>query len=196
MRIVMTDHRLRNGTPAYSNFAASLHWILVLLLAVQIWLGFSFNAMDSGDTRAAWFAWHRTLGFAILALTLLRLVMRVGNPPPPFASDVPRWQQMIAKTVHWLFYTLLIALPLTGWVYVSSGSTAAETGKTTLIGGVPWPILPSIPRDWHGPSGDVHQWLVWITIALIILHTAAALKHQFLDKSSVANRMPPFGRGR
>ena len=35
--------------------------------------------------------------------------------------------------------------------------------------------------------------LVWVTYALLILHVGAALKHQFVDRSRVANRMPPFG---
>ena len=94
--------------------------------------------------------------------------------------------------MHWLFYALLIALPLAGWVYVSTGSTAAETGMTTLVGGTPWPIIPGLPRSLHRPAAEMHVVLVWIAVALIALHVAAALKHRFVDRSPVANRMPPF----
>ncbi|MGN6270933.1 MAG: hypothetical protein ACTHM0_13700 [Sphingomonas sp.] len=33
---------------------------------------------------------------------------------------------------------------------------------------------------------------MFITIALVVLHVAAALKHQFVDRARVAGRMPSF----
>lgn len=177
----------------YNNVAVTLHWLMVILLIAQFVNGWVFSDMEKGLGRDAWFEWHRTLGFTVLFLSLVRLAWRFISPPPPFPSELPRWQLVLAKTTHILFYVLLIALPLTGWIYVSSGSTAANTGMTTLIGGTPWPIIPGLPRELHALSEEVHEILVYITCALILLHVGAALKHQFIDKSRVANRMPPFG---
>lgn len=189
---------VREGIVRYDNVAVALHWLIALLLIAQIYVGLTFSDMERGPERGAWFEWHRTLGFAILLLSLARLAWRFIRPPPPFPPEMPRWERIAARVNHTLFYFILIALPLTGWVYVSTGSTAAETGITTLVGGVPWPIIPGLPRALHGPSSDAHVMLVYLTYALIVLHVGAALKHQFFDKARVANRMPPFrvrGRG-
>ena len=53
-------------------------------------------------------------------------------------------------------------------------------------------MIPGISEDWRGSVGDVHMWLVFATIALVVLHVAAALKHQFFVPSRAAGRMPPF----
>ena len=40
--------------------------------------------------------------------------------------------------------------------------------------------------------GDAHIVLVFVTIALVVLHVGAALKHQFVDHARASGRMPPF----
>ena len=59
-----------------------------------------------------------------------------------------------------------------------------------MIGGIPLPLIPGV----HGTKGfgDIHVILVWTTLALLVIHVVAALKQQFIDKSDVADRMPPF----
>ena len=185
-------YNLREGVARYDNVAVALHWLIVVVLIAQFGTGWIFSGMERGDARTAWFEWHRTLGFLVLLLTVVRLGWRLTHPPPPFPPDFPGWQRILSRAVHWLFYALLIALPLAGWVYVSTGSTAAETGMTTLVGGTPWPIIPGLPRSLHRPAAEMHVVLVWIAVALFALHVAAALKQRFVDRSPVANRMPPF----
>lgn len=182
----------REGVMRYNNVAIALHWLIAVLLFAEIYVGWTFSGMERGPERAEWFEWHRTLGFAILILSLARLAWRFMNPPPPFPPETPRWERTLARINHALFYVVLIALPMTGWVYVSTGSTAANTGITTIVGGTPWPIIPGLPRSAHGISADIHVVLVYVTYALIVLHVGAALKHQFIDKARIANRMPPF----
>lgn len=180
----------------YSNTAIALHWLIAMVVLTQLCTGWAFSDMARGPDRDLWFAWHRTLGFAVLLLTIMRLMWRFICPPPPLPLTMPCWQRCAAKASHVGFYLVLIALPLTGWVYVSSGNTAATTGITTLVGGTPWPIIPGMPREWHRLSADVHGVLVTITCAMLLLHVAAALKHQFLDKGINTHRMPPMSGGR
>ena len=70
--------------------------------------------------------------------------------------------------------------PLTGLAAVSRG------GPTTkLIGGIEFPTIPL-------PIGEIHEPLVFATLALLALHVAGALKHQFIDRGPSADRMWPF----
>jgi cytochrome b561 len=172
----------------YSNVAVTLHWLIVVLLLIQVWLGLTFADMEKGPARAEFFTWHKTVGATILVLTLVRLAYRLTNPPPPYPREMPRWRRNAAIWSHRLLYFLLIALPLTGLIAVSGNGQAT----TALVGGIPLPTVPGISRNAGEISGDVHVTLVWTTIALLVLHISAALHEQFRARAGVAYRMPPF----
>ena len=174
----------------YSNTAVALHWVTVVIVLTQVVLGFAFaEFMAKGPARSEVFAWHKTLGVLILVLALIRLGYRLANPPPPFPPELPRWRRIAAVWNHRAFYFLLIVLPLTGLIAVSGMS---PTGHTTLIGGVSIPAIPGIARDTGETSGDLHVVLVFTTIALLVLHVAAAIQQQFFEHDRAAARMPPF----
>jgi len=172
----------------YSNVAVTLHWLIVVLLLIQVWLGLTFADMEKGPARAEFFTWHKTVGATILVLTLVRLAYRLTNPPPPYPREMPRWRRNAAIWSHRLLYFLLIALPLTGLIAVSGNGQAT----TALVGGIPLPTVPGISRNAGEISGDVHVTLVWTTIVLLVLHISAALYEQFGARAGVAYRMPPF----
>jgi cytochrome b561 len=46
--------------------------------------------------------------------------------------------------------------------------------------------------DLAGQIKEVHETAAWVLLALVSLHTLAALKHHFVDKDSVLGRMIPF----
>lgn len=172
----------------YSNVAVGIHWTVVLLLLTQVWLGFTFAGMERGPARMEVFTWHKTVGATILVLTLIRLVYRLKNPPPPYPPDMPDWRRRAAIWSHRLLYFLMIVLPLTGLIAVSG-----RGGPTTpLIGGIPLPTVPGIDEATGELSGGVHEVLVFTTIILLVIHIGAALYEQFGARTGVAYRMPPF----
>lgn len=176
----------------YNNVAVLLHWLTALVVVVQIYVGFTFHNMERGPERGEWFTWHKTIGATILILAIVRLAWRLMHKPPPFPPELPRWERIAAVWNHRAFYFLLIVLPLTGLIAVSGGADQATTG---LVGGLRLPLIPGISEDAGDASGGIHEWLVKITIALVVLHVGAALKHQFVDSRRIgrtAGRMPPF----
>lgn len=176
----------------YNNVAAAIHWITAALVLLQIYVGFTFHGMERGPARGEWFTWHKTIGATILILALVRLAWRLTHKPPPFPPELPAWERHAAVWNHRAFYFLLIALPLTGLAAVSGG---ADGATTALAGGIPLPLIPGLSEAAGDASGTIHEWLVKITIALLVLHVAAALKHQFIDNRHIgrtAGRMPPF----
>ncbi|QPQ55038.1 cytochrome b [Allosphingosinicella flava] len=173
----------------YNNGAVALHWITAVLILAQVYVGFTFHDLPRGPLRGEWFMWHKTLGAAILVLGIARLVWRLTHRPPPYPPELPRWERLAAVWNHRAFYLLIIALPLTGLAAVSGG---ADEATTKLAGGVPLPLIPGLSEAFGDAMGETHEILVKLTIALLILHVGAALKHQFIDKSRAAGRMPPF----
>jgi cytochrome b561 len=183
-----SDAVLQDPIRRYSNVAVTFHWLIVVLLLTQLWLGFTFHRfLEPGPLRSEFLTWHKTVGATILVLTLIRLAYRLRNPPPPYPAEMPSWRRQAAVWSHRLLYFLTIVVPLTGLIAVS------DRGPTTpLVGGIPLPTVPGIDKATSEMSGDLHMILVWSTIALVVLHIAAALYEQFGARVSVAGRMPPF----
>jgi cytochrome b561 len=177
----------------YSNWAVTFHWVTVVLVLAQAFFGFAFAWSEEGPARTELFTWHKTVGALILLITLARLSYRLANPPPPFAPDLPRWEQVAATWSHRLFYFLLIVMPLSGLIAVSAHARGATT---PLLGGIPLPVIPGVSEATGELFGDVHVVLVAVLLIALAIHVAAALKHQFFDHIASAGRMPPFQPGR
>ena len=173
----------------YSNATVTFHWVTVVLVLTQAYLGFTFALSDEGPARDAVFVWHKTVGMIILLLTLARLAYRLKNPPPPFPPELPAWERFAAVWNHRLFYTLLIAMPIVGFIAVS-GFASGPT--TPIAGGIQVPVIPGVSRDTGELAGEVHEIAAFLLVALILVHIAAALKHQFVDRWRGSARMPPF----
>lgn len=179
-------------TDRYGSVAAVFHWVIAALLLVQIYVGWTFGDMERGAARSLWFDWHKTLGFLILILSLGRLAWRLFDRPPALPEGMKPWERWAARANHFLFYVVLIGLPLTGWAYISTGSGALASSTTPLVGGLSFPFLPGLPREGHEAFEEAHELLVKLTYALVVLHVGAVLKHMFVDRGPLAGRMPPF----
>jgi len=62
---------------------------------------------------------HISIGLTAMLLILVRIVVRLTRPPPPLPAGLAGWERTLSHTVHLVFYALMIALPLTGWLLVS-----------------------------------------------------------------------------
>ena len=172
----------------YSYTAITLHWLLALLLAFQIALGQTLEGSNSPELFTR-YQLHKSVGIAILLLSLARLAVRLATPRPP-ASEGPAWTRALAGIVHWLFYLVLILGPITGWLLVS---TAKIQVPTLIFGVIPWPHLP-VGHGWHEPAEAIHGVLARLAIALFALHIVGALRHQWLLGKPELQRMIPFAR--
>ena len=183
----MVDETTGQAAVRYRKIVMWIHWITAILVIMQVYIGFTFHDMPRGLDRDFVFAWHKTWGALILILALVRLAVRLMNPPPPFPAHYPKWKRALAVWSHRFFYLLLIALPLTGLAAVSGRAT---DGVVALQLGLSLPAFPGVPKE--NAFGDIHETLVWVTLALVAIHVAAALYNQFIDRGPVANRMWPF----
>ncbi|MBM4219012.1 MAG: cytochrome b [Gammaproteobacteria bacterium] len=177
----------RNTSLRYGPVAQFLHWIIVLLLVIQVTLGTIADALPLGLERLVMMSRHKSLGITILAIALLRLGWRWFDAPPP--PPMPRWQLLAARCNHWALYALLFALPLSGWLTSSAANRP-----------VSWWGLVQLP-DFVAPDAalkevfeETHELLVNVLYALVALHVAAALKHQFFDRDGLLLRMLPGTR--
>lgn len=181
-----------SAPPRYSTVAIVLHWLIAALVVFEVGLGLRMGAAH-GSAKFVVFQLHKSVGVTILLLMLLRLVWRFSHKPAGVGAS--GWERGLARAVHILFYTILLALPISGWIIVS---TSRIVVPTLLYGIVPWPHIPglaamtSVARDgWHAVAEFVHVNLVTIIYGLFALHVAGALKHHFLDRNGGIGRMAP-----
>lgn len=171
------DHR-------YGQTAIVLHWLIAFLILVQIGLGWTMNEIlpDHTPIQAAVQGVHISLGLTILLLVLVRIGVRLTHPAPPLPALMPVWEKTLARASHLLFYLLMLAMPLTGWALVSTGTHPIH------FWGLPWPHLPGTaallgspaPKPVRHELMHIHVYiLIWIVMLNLALHVAGALKHQF-----------------
>ena len=182
----MTDSTARR----YSIGAMIFHWVIAIAVIVNWRLAESAEHAEAMEDKIAIFADHKALGILILLLTLGRLAWRMTHPVPPLPSGLTNWEAKLARTVHIIFYILLIGLPLGGWLANSmAGREIDMFGVFTIP---PLPIGENAEAskaifNLHATGGSVF-------IYLIALHILGALKHTFFDKNGGIFRMLPFGK--
>ncbi len=169
----------------YSSVAIVLHWTVAVLLIANLAVGLLFDTIKDYD-KSLFFTLiqlHKSTGITILALAVVRLLWRLMNPAPPLPGHMTTVERALAKLSHWGFYLVMLALPLSGWAMVS---TSAKRLPMFWYGTFEIPALPA-PAHWN--YGAAHAVLGWITLAMIVLHVAAALKHHFIDRDDIFARM-------
>lgn len=175
----------------YSRVAIALHWIIAIMILLNFWG--AFEAEDLKGAEKAWaMAGHKAMGLTILALTVARLLWRIFRRPPPLVETLEAWEAAVAKVTHWLFYFLTLAVPMAGW---AMHSAAKEGAPVSWFGQFDIPALPvSSDKPTIGMFHEMHEIFAFLMLGLIVLHVAAALKHQFADRDGTLRRMLPFAK--
>ncbi len=181
---------LNTGAAArrYSTGAMLFHWIIAIAVIVNWRIAEAAEHASKAEAGAI-LVNHKALGITILLLTLGRLAWRLTHKVPPMPTNHAHWEKVLARTVHIIFYVLLIGLPIGGWL------ASSYFGKGVDVWGVF--TLPALPvgKDaaigkaifgLHGTGGEIF-------IYLIALHILGALKHTFFNKDGTLWRMLPFG---
>ena len=182
--------------PRYSRIAILLHWLVAALIGVNLLLIWFVDDWPEEWARPI-VNTHKSIGITVLGLALLRLLWRLGNPPPPLPLDYPRLDRRAASIAHAALYVVIIALPLSGWMHDSAWKDW-PTHPMSLFGLVPWPRIgwiaglePGHKEHLHDVFAAWHRWIGYALYALVALHVGAALKHQWLDRKPELQRMMP-----
>lgn len=176
-------------TDRYSTVAIWLHWTIALLVIVNLAVGILH---DPFPALRPWMGAHKAIGITVLVLTLGRIAWRLSHPAPPPPADLPTAEKGAAHATHFLFYALLLAMPLTGWMMVSGSD---KRGPLNWFGLFDIPYL-SVSTAAGGFGHSAHGVLGWLMLALVVLHVAAALRHHLILRNTVLARMAPAVRRR
>ncbi|MDE2093230.1 MAG: cytochrome b [Burkholderiales bacterium] len=175
----------------YDSVAIAFHWLLALAITGSFGVGLYMADLPFSPLRLRLFNWHKWAGITILALSAARLLWRLWRHPPALPAAVlaamPGWQRRAHHANHVALYALFFAVPLSGWAYSSASGLP-----------VVWFGVLRLP-DWvavNKPLADAlfkpaHQALAFSLAALVVVHVAATLKHQCVDRDGLFWRMWP-----
>ena len=180
----------------YTRIAIVLHWLIAFLVLGNIALAWTFKVFDDYPWTQNVTNTHKTFGITVLGLALMRLAWRLAHRPPPLSPEIPRWQAKAARFGHAALYFMIIAMPLSGWIYDSAWEWAADV-PIDFWG---WFEMPRIPWIMDMPQGDakhlldvvagkVHVFLSYLLYLLLAAHLAGAIKHQWFDRIPTLQRM-------
>jgi cytochrome b561 len=168
----------------YNAGSRALHWLVAALVIAQFAVAWTMPEVERGTPPVGLIAWHLSIGTAILAVMLLRLIWRMTHPAPPAPSDLPRSLQLVSRATHYLLYATLIALPFGGWANAS-----ARGWPVKLFGAIPLPALAPKGSAWGLAAGDVHMAAATALLVVIGLHLAGSAYHAFVLKDGTVRRM-------
>ena len=158
-------------TTRYSGAQMALHWATASLIAANYFIsdgmGDALDAHIAGDPVVGLTpVWHVWAGTTLLALVVLRLIVRAasGVPDAKDRNIVLAWGSKIG---HWVLYTLMFSVP--------------------ALGALTW--YGKLDR-----FGSLHILVMNILMITILGHATMAIFHHYVLKDGLLTRMIPFRR--
>ena len=179
----------RTNGPSGQGYAATakwLHWLIVLMVLAQFTIAILMPDVGRNTVPGVLLDRHFSLGIVILVVMAVRLIFRWLHPVPLDMADSPAWERWAARTVHLTFYFILLVGPFLGWA-----SASAHKLPVKLFSIIALPDIAAPRAPWALTAGDIHAFMMWVLLALIVLHAGPALYHHFSRHDNVLRRMLP-----
>lgn len=173
----------------YNTVAIILHWVMALAFFWMLGSGIAMEYMDLEKSfKYNLYQWHKASGVLLLMAFVVRILWRFVSRVPKLPQNFKPWEKIAAKAGHWGLYALMLLMPLSGWVIVSSSVYGLPT---MVFGWFEWPHIPGLEgnEEIHEMSEDAHFYLAIIFGLLIAAHIGAVIKHALFDKENLLPRM-------
>jgi cytochrome b561 len=174
---------IRDTSRGYGIVSRLFHWVMAVAIFGMFALGLWMVRLDYYSpyyNSAPDF--HRSFGILLLIALLARWLWRATNPKPD-ADGLTPFEHKVSYAVHWGFYVLLLGLMISGYLI-----STPDGAPIDVFG---WFNVPSIiqMKGLEDQAGYVHRLVAYGVIALAVVHSVAALKHHFIDRSEILSRM-------
>jgi len=174
-----------NDTKRFAAPQRLLHWSMAVCIIAILFIGVGMVSTVTPKYLAL-FQVHKTLGIAIFILAVIRLILRIVYPTPALPKDMPPMMRFAAESSQYVFYLLMLAMPLLGWATLSAASH-----PVILYGGLHLPAILPVSETLYPLLRIAHVYLAFAFYALILMHAAALLFHKFVRKDGVFESMAP-----
>lgn len=177
----------------YNSPAIILHWVMALGFFLMLGSGIVMTyAPIEQRLQFNLYQWHKGGGVLLLLAFGLRITWRVisayVDQIPPLPKSIPPIEQRVAKLGHWGLYALMVMMPISGWVMVSSSVYGLPT---IVFGWFEWPHIPNIQGDQaiETVAKQTHFYLAIAFGVMILAHMVAVVKHAKKDDENLLRRI-------
>ena len=177
--------QLKNTAEDYGLISKSLHWLIAMLIIVLLGLGWwmvDLTYYDKWNTDAL--NWHRSLGICVGLLVLLKLVWISITKHPQTQSSLTAFEVLASHIVHKFLLLAMVVIPVSGYFISTS-----EGANVEVFNWFSFPALVEISENTRDLAISVHYYIAYATLAVVVLHVSAALKHHFINKDDTLKRM-------
>jgi cytochrome b561 len=120
---------------------------------------------------------------------MLRLIVRATTAAPPEPNSFGPLVRLASRLNHWTLYAVLLAMPITGYMFSSAGGYSLK-----YFGTFSWPRLFAGNREVAHVGELAHDTLAYVVYAAVALHILATLWHVLVKKDETLARMWPSTR--
>jgi cytochrome b561 len=177
-------------TDHYPATSKLLHWLVAACVLTTAPVAIAMTRLEKGPTQDALYNFHKSLGVLILVLMILRLINRLVAGALEPEKEIEPWQRTVSSIVHTLFYVLLLAMPVVGYI-----ANSAYGATTPFFGLFEIPAVMEKNEELATQLFTLHRWVGWLVILLVLMHVSAALYHHFGRGDAVLRRMLPRAMG-
>lgn len=175
-----------NTARSWGSVARAFHWSGAALILFLLGHGFWMTEFAARDARLAHYSTHAAVGYALLALIVLRLLWRWTQVVPALPAAAGTLERFAGRAAHWGLYLLMLAASLSGWALAGTFRQPLDS----FFGLFRMPQLVSgQDRALHQTLEHWHEWLAWALLLLVVGHIAGALWHRLYRKDEVLQRM-------
>lgn len=183
---------LRNDSESWGWPARLLHWVMAGLILFMLGLGWYMTGFVTDIyEQFDLFQTHKSWGFVVFALALVRIAWRLSGRSPDWPAHMPAWERLAARGAHLALYALMLLLPVSGWLMASASELQDLYGIRNMVFGLfelPDPFVPG-DKALEDLFREVHHMAAFAMAVLVAGHVAAALKHHFVNRDSVLRKM-------
>ena len=170
-----------NTVTKYGLISKFFHWVVAIILIIQIPLGFYLVDLDFGPERISIENIHIILGLTVFYITIIRLLNNILNPTPKLNTNSFTGQKFIARLNHILLYISIFTITVSGILKkLFNGEKLNLFFKEITL------------KDNFELSEqfyDVHVLANYILIGLIVLHISAVIIHKIFFKENILKRI-------
>ena len=179
---------LKGTETRWGSVAKGLHWLMAIAIIGNGILGLIMHEMAPSMDKLNTYAIHKSIGLTVLALLLLRVSWKFLDRRPA-DEPMPRWQRIAAHATHGVLYILMLAIPLSGWIYNSIRGYPLQWFKWFNL-----PALTGKDEDLVAIAHFAHESLFWVLLGVLAAHVGGALMHHFRDRDNTLLRMLPLAQ--
>jgi cytochrome b561 len=176
---------------SYDPLLRWIHWITAALFIAAMLIGLYCGWQAPGTSpRRELLEVHKSLGVTLFWLAILRLIVRVATVAPREPTSFSLLVRLASKLNHWALYGVLLAMPITGYLFSSAGGYSPK-----YFSAFSWPRLFGANRELARTGEWLHDSLAYFVYAVVSLHIAATLWHVLVKKDETLAQMWPSRAG-